>query len=51
MIILALVLLIVGFVLGIPILWTIGVALLVIGLILGLFGMAGHAIGGRRHYW
>ncbi len=51
MIILGLALLIIGFILQVAILWAIGIALLVIGLILALLGMAGHAIGGRRHYW
>jgi predicted acyltransferase len=51
MIILGVVLLIIGFVASIPILWTIGIILVVIGLILALLGMAGHAVGGRRHYY
>ena len=51
MIILGLILLIVGFLLSIPILWTLGILALVIGLILALLGAVGHAVGGRRHYW
>ncbi|MEU8546164.1 DUF6131 family protein [Streptomyces roseoverticillatus] len=51
MIILGLILLIVGFLIGFHILWTIGIILVVIGLILWLLGAAGHAVGGRRHYW
>jgi cell division protein FtsW (lipid II flippase) len=51
MIILGIILLIIGFVAGIPILWTLGVILLVIGLVLAVLGMAGHAVGGRRHYY
>ncbi|MGK5543871.1 DUF6131 family protein [Streptomyces sp. URMC 127] len=51
MIILGLILLIIGFLVGIHILWTIGIILVVIGLILWLLGAAGHAVGGRRHYW
>ena len=51
MIILGLIALIIGFVVGIPILWTIGVILLVVGLILALLGTTGRAVGGRRHYW
>ncbi|HEX3514053.1 MAG TPA: DUF6131 family protein [Trebonia sp.] len=51
MIILGLVLLIVGFVVKIGVLWSIGVALLVIGLILALLGATGRAVAGRRHYW
>jgi hypothetical protein len=51
MIILGIILLVIGFVAGVPILWTIGVILLVIGVVLALLGMAGHAVGGRRHYY
>jgi hypothetical protein len=50
-IILGVILLIIGFVAGISILWTIGIIVLVIGVILALLGMAGHAVGGRRHYF
>lgn len=51
MIILGIILLIVGFVFGIQILWTIGIVVLVIGLILMLLGSTGRAVGGRRHYY
>ncbi|WP_167739611.1 DUF6131 family protein [Streptomyces subrutilus] len=51
MLVLGIILLIVGFVTGISILWTIGIVLLVIGAILWILGAAGHAVGGRRHYW
>jgi hypothetical protein len=51
MVILGLILLIIGFVLGIGILWTIGLIVLVVGLILALLGAIGHGVGGRRHYW
>jgi hypothetical protein len=51
MIILGLILLIIGFVATIPVLWTIGIIILVIGLILALLGAIGRGIGGRRHYW
>ena len=51
MIILGIILLIVGFVVKIAILWTIGIVVLAIGLILALLGATGRAIGGRRHYW
>jgi len=50
-IILGLILLIIGFIASIPILWTIGIIVLVIGLILALFGATGRAVGGRSHYW
>ncbi|MEU0602152.1 DUF6131 family protein [Streptomyces sp. NPDC006393] len=51
MIALGVILLIVGFILKIAILWTIGIILLVIGAILFILGSVGHAVGGRRHYW
>ncbi|MDF3287853.1 MULTISPECIES: DUF6131 family protein [Streptomyces] len=51
MIVLGIILLIVGFLLKIAILWTIGIILLVIGAILWLLGSLGHAVFGRRHYW
>lgn len=51
MLVLGIILLVVGFVTGISILWTIGLILVVIGLVLWILGTAGHAVGGRRHYW
>jgi hypothetical protein len=51
MIVFGLVLLIIGFVAKIPIIWSIGVIVLVLGLILMLLGALGHAVGGRRHYY
>ncbi|MFE7135580.1 DUF6131 family protein [Streptomyces sp. NPDC057638] len=51
MIVLGVILLIVGLITGLNILWTIGIILVVIGLVLWLLGAAGHAVGGRRHYW
>lgn len=51
MIILGLVLLVVGYLLGIQILWILGLILVVVGAILVLLGSTGRAIGGRRHYY
>jgi hypothetical protein len=51
MIIVGIVLLVVGFLLAIPILWTLGIILLVVGLIFELLGATGRAVGGRRHYY
>ena len=51
MIILGLVLLLLGFLLEIPILWTIGIVLVVVGAVLYLVGSTGRAIGGRRHWY
>jgi hypothetical protein len=45
------VLMIIGFLLGVPVLWSIGVLLLVIGLVFWVLGSIGHAVGGRRHYY
>jgi hypothetical protein len=51
MIILGLILLILGAVLDISILWTIGIILVVVGAILWVLGTAGRQIGPRAHYW
>jgi len=48
---LGVILLIIGFVAQVPILWSIGIVLLVVGAVLYLLGTAGHEIGGRRHYY
>ncbi len=50
MIIVGIICLLLGLILGVPILWTIGIILVVIGLILLLLGTAGREFGGRR-YW
>ncbi|MER5359967.1 DUF6131 family protein [Streptomyces sp. NPDC002785] len=51
MIVLGVILLVIGFLTGISILWTIGIILAVVGLILWVLGAMGHAVAGRRHYW
>ncbi len=45
------VLMLIGLLLGVPVLWSLGVILLIIGLVFWILGAAGHAIGGRRHYY
>ncbi|MEY8013796.1 hypothetical protein [Mycobacterium servetii] len=50
MIVLGVVLLILGFVFGIPLLWTLGIVALVIGAVLWIMGSVGRPVGGRR-YW
>jgi len=50
-IILGLVLLLLGFLFHISILWTIGIVVLVVGLVLVLMGSMGRAVGGRKHYF
>ena len=51
MIILGLILLVIGFVVHIPILWTIGIVLIIIGAILALLGATDRAVGGRKHWY
>ncbi len=51
MITLGVVLMLLGLVLGIPILWTVGIILLVVGLVLMLLGRTGRPVGGHAHYW
>ena len=51
MIIIGLVLLLIGLLAGIPILWTVGVILVVVGGIFWILGAAGREVGGRRHYY
>ncbi|WP_198045647.1 DUF6131 family protein [Kitasatospora mediocidica] len=51
MIALGIILLVLGVLVHIPILWTIGVVALVVGLVLVAMGATGHALAGRRHYW
>lgn len=51
MITLGVILLLIGFIAHIAILWSIGIILVVVGLILALLGGMGRAIGGRRHYY
>ena len=40
-----------AFLLKISILWTIGIIVLIIGVVLVLLGATGRAVGGRRHYF
>jgi hypothetical protein len=51
MIILGLVLMLIGFIAKIPILWSVGILVALVGVVLMLLGMAGRQIGGRRHYY
>jgi hypothetical protein len=50
-IILGIVLLILGFIFGVPILWTIGIILVVIGVVLYIAGRSGRQIGPRKNYY
>lgn len=51
MIILGVVLLVIGFLLGIYLLWILGIVLLVLGIVLLALGHFGHPLGPRSHYW
>ena len=51
MIILGVICLILGLIFGIGILWTIGLILISIGIILWLLGAMDRGVGPRRHYW
>jgi hypothetical protein len=51
MIITGLLLLLLGAVTGIGLLWTAGIIVIVIGLVLMVLGRTGHQVGGRPHYW
>ncbi len=51
MIILGVVLMLIGFIAKIPILWSVGIVVAVVGVVLMLLGMAGREIGGRKHYY
>lgn len=48
---LGVVLLILGFVFSIPVLWTIGVILVVIGAIFWVLGSVGRPVAGRRNWY
>jgi len=51
MIIVGLVLLLIGFLLGVPILWAVGLVLVLVGAVLWMLGAVGREVGGRRHYY
>jgi hypothetical protein len=51
MIIIGVILLVIGFIAAVPILWTLGIIAVVIGLVLALLGAIGREVGGRKHYF
>ncbi len=51
MITLGVILLIIGFLAGIPIVWSLGILALVIGVVLAIAGRLGHAVAGRKHWF
>lgn len=50
-IVLGVILLLLGYFLGIQLLWVLGIILLVVGAVLFLMGSMGRSVGGRRHYY
>jgi hypothetical protein len=50
-IVLGAILLIIGFIANISILWTIGLVLIVVGLVLAVLGRTGRKVGGRAHWF
>ena len=51
MIVLGAILLILGLIFGSPILWTIGLIVIAVGIILAILGLLDRAVGPRRYYW
>lgn len=51
MVVLGVILLVLGFLLGISILWTIGIIVLLVGLVFWILGAVGRPVGGRRYWW
>ena len=51
MIVLGVVCLILALIFGVPVLWAVGVILIVVGIILALLGMLDRSIGPRRYYY
>ncbi|HEX5407803.1 MAG TPA: hypothetical protein VFX16_36515 [Pseudonocardiaceae bacterium] len=51
MIVLGVILIIIGFLVGIPVLYTIGIILAVVGVVFAVLGATGRAIGGRAHWF
>lgn len=51
MIVIGLVLMLIGFLAKIVILWSVGIVVALVGLVLLLLGATGREIGGRRHYF
>jgi len=45
------ILMLLGLLLAVPILWSVGIVLLIVGLVLVLLGRIGRPVGNRAHYW
>lgn len=51
MIVLGVVLLILGYVLAVPFLWTVGIILLAVGAVMWILGAVGRPVAGRRVWY
>lgn len=51
MIVFGVLLLILGAIFGIPLLYTLGAILAIVGAVLWVLGAAGRSVGPRAHYW
>jgi hypothetical protein len=51
MIVLGIILLLLGWLTGLGILYTLGAIVLIVGAVLFILGSVGRPVGGRRHYW
>ncbi len=51
MIVLGVVLMLIGFIAKIAILWSLGIVVAVVGIVLVILGAAGREIGGRKHWY
>ena len=51
MIVAGIVLLLLGLLLGVGILYTIGIILIIVGAVLWIIGSTGRSVGGRKHYY
>jgi hypothetical protein len=51
MLVLGVILLLLALITGAPLLWTLGIIVLIAGAVLYLLGTTGHPVGGRSHYW
>ena len=51
MVVCGVILMVLSVLLGIPLFWTLGIILVVVGVILWIAGAMDYAIGPRRYYW
>jgi len=51
MIVLGIVLLIIGALAGVPIFWTLGILIVIIGVVFAIAGHSGHKLAGRSHWY